>query len=161
MKPNNYYHYPVTFLLLECQTFRGWQGMRKVRVGAVALGKSRLEERCGGDFVEGEVLGGAAGAVLPCEEEAAVAIGEAGGGIDFKFGEGIVDPRGWAFEFSVVANGGLVDDEVTRGGQRGFYGMSRISKERAVYGRNCLRPLGTKFLVAEDGRVSHRFEDGA
>ncbi len=66
----------------------------------------------GGDLGEGEVFGGAAGALLPVEEELAVAVGEAGGGVDVEVGEGAVDPVGGAFEFGVVADGGLVEDEV-------------------------------------------------
>src|ERR1035441_10028006 len=54
--------------------------------GCVGLGlrKRGLElQRCGcGDFVEGEVLGGTAGALFPGEEQAAVALGEASGGGD-------------------------------------------------------------------------------
>jgi hypothetical protein len=49
--------------------------------GRGALAKRGLEDGGGGDFVEGKIFGGAAGALLPGEEEAAVAVGEAGGGI--------------------------------------------------------------------------------
>jgi hypothetical protein len=54
------------------------------RGGSGALAKRGLEERRHWNFVEGEMLGGAAGALLPREEEAAVAVREAGGQIDAK-----------------------------------------------------------------------------
>ena len=100
---------------------------------ALCLGKRGLElQRCGcGDFVEGEVLGGTAGALFPGEEQAAVALSEASGGVDAKTGEGIVDPGGRAFELRVVADGGLVDDEVAAGGRRGgISGESVPGEER-------------------------------
>ena len=50
--------------------------------GSGSLAKRGLEDGRGGDFVEGKIFGGAAGALLPGEEEAAVAVCEAGGGID-------------------------------------------------------------------------------
>ena len=68
-----------------------------------------------GDFREGKVLGRAAGALFPVEEELTVAVGEAGGGVDVEEGESAVDPTGGAFEFGVAADGGLVEDEVGRG----------------------------------------------
>jgi hypothetical protein len=49
--------------------------------GSGALAKRGLEDGVGGDFVEGKIFGGAADALLPVEEEAAVAVGDAGGGI--------------------------------------------------------------------------------
>ena len=126
----------------------------------LTLGKGGLE-RCGrGDFVEGQIRGGAAGALLPVEEEAAVTVGEAGGGIDAKFCEGIVDPRGGSFELGVVAEGGLVDDEVTPGvWPRDFDGVDGFCEERAVDGWSDLRPLSAKLFVAEDGSVAEGFED--
>ncbi len=90
-----------------------------------------------GDFGEGEVFGGAAGALLPVEEELAVAVGEAGGGVDVEFGQGAVDPVGGAFELGVVADGGLVDDEVGDGVGVGADGVG---------------PLGAVLLVDEGGR---------
>ncbi len=56
-----------------------------------------------------------AGAFLPVVEKFAVAVGEAGGGVYVQVGEGLVDPGGGAFEFGVVADGGLVDDQVGEG----------------------------------------------
>src|ERR1017187_7433294 len=98
---------------------------------ALCLRKRGLElQRCGcGDFVEGEVLGGTAGALFPSEEEAAVALGEASGGVDAEPGEGIVDPGGRAFELRVVADGGLIDDEVAAGCGRGDIGGKRVPGE--------------------------------
>lgn len=58
------------------------------------------------------MLGCASGALLPVEEEFAIAIGEAGGGINVELDDGAVDPSGRAFELDVVADGGLVDDEM-------------------------------------------------
>ena len=54
---------PRMYLLRKCSAKRG------------------LEDSRGGDFVEGKIIDGAAGALLPVEEEAAVAVCEAGGGI--------------------------------------------------------------------------------
>jgi hypothetical protein len=67
------------------------------------------------DVGEGEVLGGATGALLPIEKELAVAVGEAGRGVYVECGQGSIDPVGRAFEFGVVADGGFVDDEVGSG----------------------------------------------
>ena len=86
--------------------------------GSGALGKRGQEDGGCRDFVEGKILGGAAGALLPVEEEAAVAVGEAGGGIDAETGQGAVDPCGWALQFCVVADGGFVEDEVADGAER-------------------------------------------
>ena len=123
--------------------------------------KRGLEEGRGGDFVEGEVLGEAAGALLPVEEEAAVAVGEAGGGIDVELGQGVVDPCGRAFQLGVVADGGLVEDEVEAGIGREFLGGMRwAGKERAVDGGSGVGPLGAELFVAEDGLVSQLVEDG-
>ena len=97
-----------------------------------------------GDVGEGEVFGGAAGALLPVEKELAVAVGEAGGGVDVEFGEGAVDPVGGAFEFGVGADGGFVDDEVCGG---------------VGVGTDGLGPLGAVFLVDEDGDVAELLED--
>ena len=127
----------------------------------VELVESGLEQCRRGDLVEGEVFGGAAGALLPGEEEAAVALGEAGGGIDAEFGEGLVDPGGWAFELGVVADGGLVDDEVAAGSGSEIGGMDRVGKQRTIDGWSDLRPLGAELFVAEDGSVAQLLEDGA
>ncbi len=70
------------------------------------------DEGGGCDLGEGEIFGGAAGALLPVEEESAVAVGDAGGGVDVEFGEGAVDPVGGAFELGPGADGGFVDEEV-------------------------------------------------
>jgi hypothetical protein len=90
-----------------------------------ALEQYCLEECRGWDEVEGEMLGEAAGALLPVEEEAAVALGEADGGIDVEPGESVVDPGGGAFQLGVVANGGLVEDEVEAGIGREILGWMR------------------------------------
>src|ERR1700758_3524503 len=97
----------------------------------------------GGDFGEGEVFGGAAGALFPVEKELAVAVGEADGVVDVELGEGAVDPVGWAFEFGVGADGGFVDDEVGRG----------------VGGGVEDGPLGAVLLVDEGGGVAELSED--
>ncbi len=102
------------------------------------------DEDGGDDLGEGEVFGGAAGALLPVEEEFAVAVGEAGGVVDLEFGEGPVDPFGRAFELGVVADGGFIDDQVN-GGVRGGIGVG---------------PLGAVFLVDEGGDVAELLEDG-
>ena len=44
--------------------------------------QQRSDQGGSGDLGEGEILGVAFGALLPVEEELAVAVGEAGGGID-------------------------------------------------------------------------------
>ncbi len=59
------------------------------------------------DFSEGKVFGWAGSALLPVEEELAVAVGEAGGGIDVEIGQGVVDPFGGAFELGPGADGGF------------------------------------------------------
>ena len=96
-----------------------------------------------GDFGEGEVLGRAAGALFPVEEELAVAVGEAGGGVDVEDGQGAVDPVGGAFEFGVGADGGLVEDEVGRGVGGGVEDGE----------------LGAVLLVDEGGAVAELGED--
>ncbi len=103
-----------------------------------------LDEGGGCDLGEGEVLGGAAGALLPGEEEFSVAIGEAGGGVYVELGEGAVDPVGGAFEFGVGADGGFVDDEVGEGGGAGGDGVG---------------PLGAVLLVGEGWGVAELLED--
>jgi len=95
-------------------------------------------------FGEGEVFGRAAGALLPVEEEAAVAFGEAGAGVDVELGEGLVDPCGGAFELGPVTDGGFVDDEVA---------------ETGVAGGDGVRPLGAVLLVDEGGGVAELVED--
>src|SRR5579871_2926382 len=77
--------------------------------GALAGGES------GSDLGERQILGGAAGALLPVEEELAVAVGKAGSVVDPKRGQGPVDPVGRALELCVVADWGLVNDEVYGG----------------------------------------------
>src|ERR1035437_10223515 len=76
------------------------QGLQRVyrHGGGSALAKRGQEDGGGGDFVEGKIIGGAAGALLPVEEEGAVAVGEAGGGIDVELGQGAVDPCGGALQ---------------------------------------------------------------
>ena len=44
------------------------------------------------DFAEGQVFGGTAGTLFPVEKELAVAVGQAGGGVDIEVGEGAVHP---------------------------------------------------------------------
>src|SRR5271170_250823 len=56
------------------------------------------DEGGGCDLGEGEIFCGAAGTLFPVEEELAVAVGDAGGGVDVELGEGSVDPVGGAFE---------------------------------------------------------------
>ena len=67
----------------------------------------------GGYFSEGEILGGAGGALLPVEKELAVAVGEAGGRVYVECGKSLVDPGGRPFELGIGADGGLVEDEVS------------------------------------------------
>jgi len=81
------------------------------------------------DLVEGEVFGGAAGTLLPVEEEAAVAVGVAGGGIDAEPGQGVVDPGGRPFNFGVVADGVSSRTRVTAGDGQGTSPVSDVSKE--------------------------------
>jgi len=123
-----------------------------------ALGKSGQEDGGCRDFVEGKIFGGASGALLPSEEEASVAVCEAGGGVDAETGQGAVDPCGRALQFCVVADGGFVEDEVTTDGE--FGGKSWVGKERAVDGGGGMGPLGAELLVAEDGLESELMEDG-
>lgn len=132
------------------------------RDAQAALGKSGLHRLRCEDFVEGKILGGTAGALLPGEEQAAIAIGQACGGIDIESGQGVVNPGGRSFEFRIIADGRFVDHEVAlRIGESDFVGMNRVGKERAV-DRGCdVRPLGAKLLVTKDRRVSHLFKDGA
>ena len=87
--------------------------------GSGSLAKRGLEDGGGWNFVEGKIFGGAAGALLPGEEEGAVAVCEAGGGIDAELGQGAVDPCGGAFQLGVVADGRLVEDEVATDGEFG------------------------------------------
>jgi hypothetical protein len=96
-----------------------------------------------GDVSEGEVLGRAAGALLPVEKELAVAVGEAGGGVDVECSNRAIDPVGGAFEFGVGADGGLVDDDVRCG----------------VGGRIEDGELGPVLLIEEDGLVAELSED--
>jgi len=79
-----------------------------------ALAEGGLEDGGCGNLVEGEVFGGAAGALLPGEEEPAVAVGEAGGGIDAERSESAIDPGRRAFQLGIVADGCLVDYEMAR-----------------------------------------------
>jgi hypothetical protein len=65
----------------------GCGDQRVYRRGAsAALEERRLKDVGRGYLVEGKVLGETASALLPGEEQAAVTVGEAGGGIDAKFG---------------------------------------------------------------------------
>ena len=96
--------------------------------GSSALEGSGLEECRGGNLVEGEVLGEAAGALLPAKEEAAVAVGETGGGIDVEPGQGVVNPCGRAFQLGVVADGRLVKDEVEAGIGQEIAGMDALDR---------------------------------
>jgi hypothetical protein len=95
-----------------------------------------------GDLGEGEVFGGAGGALLPVEKELAVAVGEAGGGIDAKIGQGLIDPGCGTFELRIVADRGFVDDEMGGGG--GVQGVG---------------PLGAELLVDEGWNVAELAED--
>ena len=101
-------------------------------------------ERGSEDFCEGKVLGWAAGALLPVEEELAVAVGQAGGMIDIEVGQGAIDPVGRPFEFGVVADGGLVDDEMSY----------------RIGGGIDVGPLGPEFFVDKGREVTELFEDG-
>lgn len=96
------------------------------------------------DVSEGEVLGGTASALLPIEEEFAVAVGEAGRVIDVKFGQGAIDPIRRAFQFCVVSDRGLVDDEMDDGVGDGVD----------------VRPLSAEFFVDERWGVTELLEDG-
>jgi L-threonylcarbamoyladenylate synthase len=85
------------------------------------------------DVGEGKVFGRAAGALLPVEKQLAVAIGQAGGGVDAKHGHGAVDPVGRAFQFGIGADGGLVEDQM-RGGvgsgvEDGIFGAVLLIEE--------------------------------
>ena len=74
---------------------RGLQRVYRLGWGD-ALGKSGQEDGGCGDFVEGKIFDGAAGALLPVEEEAAVAVCEAGGGIKRqKRWWGVGERGGW------------------------------------------------------------------
>ena len=64
----------------------------------------------GGDFGEGEVFGRAAGALFPIEEELAIAVSEAGGGVYVEVGQSAIDPVGGAFEFGVGFGDGIAVD---------------------------------------------------
>ncbi len=83
----------------------------------------------------------AGGTLLPVEEHAAVAVGEAPALVDAEADECAVDPVAAAFQLCKVADGGFVDDEV------------------AV--AFCVAVLGAVFFVAKDGRVAEFDEDGA
>ena len=115
---------------------RGWRGQGMARSG-------KNQEWCA-YFGEGEVFGRAAGALLPVEEEAAVAFGEAGAGVDVELGEGLVDPCGGAFELGPVTDGGFVDDEVAEAG---------------VVGCDGVRPLGAVLFIDEGRGVAELVED--
>jgi hypothetical protein len=67
----------------------------------------------GGNDGKGEFFGGAAVLLAPLVKEAAVTEGDVVGGSDAEAERGAVDPLGGAFEFSVVADGGFVDDAVS------------------------------------------------
>jgi hypothetical protein len=136
------------------------QGLQRVyrHGGSSALAKHGQENGGSGDFVEGKIIGGAASALLPVEEEGAVAVGEAGGGIDVELGQGVIDPCGGALQLGVVANGRLVEDEVTTDGE--FVGKRWVGEERAVDSGRGVGPLGAELFVAEDGFVSELMEDG-
>ena len=101
-------------------------------------------ERGSEDLSEGEVFGGAACALLPVEEELAVAVGEARGGVDLEFRQGVINPVRRAFEFGVISNGSLVDDEMGYGVGDGID----------------VGPLRAKFFIDECGRVTKLLEDG-
>jgi len=96
------------------------------------------------DLAEGEVFSGAGGALLPVEEEFAVAVGEAGGGVDIEVDEGLVDPGGRSFQLDVVADGGLVDDE--------------MGQDAAVGGSGA-RPFGAVLLIDESWVVAELMKD--
>jgi len=102
--------------------------------GALAGGES------GSDLGERQILGGAAGALLPVEEELAVAVGKASSVVDPKRGQGPVDPVGRALELCVVADGGLVNDEV-------HGGLAAVG------------PLGAVLFVGEGWSVADLLED--
>jgi len=101
-----------------------------------------MEQRRCGHFGEGEVFGGARGALLPVEEEFAVAVGRAGSVIHAKPDEGVVDPRGRTFEFGEGADGGLVENEMG-----GYFGADGIG------------PLSAELLVDEDRDVAEATKD--
>jgi hypothetical protein len=90
------------------------------------------------------MLGGAVRALLPVQEELAVAVSQTRGRIDVECGEGLVDPGGGAFEFGIVANGGLVDHQMGGGCRVDVGGV---------------RPLGTVLLVDEGGGVAKLLKD--
>jgi len=104
-----------------------------------------LYERGCAYFGEGKVLRWAAGALLPIEEELAIAVCEAGSGVDVEFGEGAVDPVSGAFELSPGADGGFVKDEMGEGG---------------IFGIDGVGPLGAVLLVDKGGGVAELLEDG-
>jgi hypothetical protein len=95
------------------------------------------------DVGEGEMLGRAACALFPVEKELAVAVGQAGSGVDVEFGQRAIDPLGRAFCLGVGADRGLVDEQV-----RGGVG---VRADR-------VRPLRPVLFVGEDGDVTHLSE---
>ena len=89
------------------------------------------------DCVKCEVSGDGAVLEAPLVEEAAIAHGDVVGGAEADSGGGAVNPVRGAFEFGVVANGGLVDDAMSF----------------------AVMPFGAPFLVAEGGDEAEREED--
>ncbi len=89
-----------------------FEAQRVYRLETAELECLRLAGGEGGrdDLREGEIFGGAAGALLPVEEELSVAVGEADGWTDLEVGEGAVDPVGGAFEFGPGSDGGFIED---------------------------------------------------
>jgi hypothetical protein len=96
------------------------------------------------DFGEGQVLGRAVRALFPVEEELAVAVSEAGGVVNVERGQSLINPLGGALEFGVVADRGLIDDEM-RGGLR--------------VGAGGVGPLGAVLLVDEGRSVAELKKD--
>jgi hypothetical protein len=97
-----------------------------------------------GDVSKGKVFGRAAGPLLPIQKQLAVAVGQAGGGVDVKLGQGSIDPLRGAFKFGVGANRGLVDDEM-----RGGIGVDADQ----------MGPHGAIFFVNKDGEIAELLED--
>jgi hypothetical protein len=90
------------------------------------------------------MLCGAVRALFPIEEELAVAVRETSGWVDVEFGQSLVYPGCGTFEFGVVADGSLVDDEMSCG--------LRV-------GAGSVGPLGAVLLVDEGGSVAKLLED--
>jgi len=127
-----------------------WTSQLKPPQGTEAVSADAAEALTGGeggseDLGEGEVFGGATGALLPIEEELAIAVGKAGVRIDVEFGQGAIDPVRRAFEFGVISDGGFVNDKVGYGVGDGID----------------VGPLGAEFFVDEGGCVTERLKDGS